>query len=224
MGFSNIEKLNKACVMIIGLGGVGGHALESIVRSGIGNIIIIDKDVIDVTNINRQLLALTTNIGKNKVDVAEQRILDINPECNVVKINEFITKDNMDLIFNNKIDFIIDCCDTVETKKQLIRESIIRNIKIISCMGTANKLDPSKLEIVDIRKTSADPLARFIRKMIKDEMIKNKIMVVCSSELPIKNNLGVLSSNSFVPSSAGILCASYVIKSIISEGDISENK
>lgn len=217
---NNIEKLRNTTVLIIGLGGVGGHALESIVRSGIGKVIIVDSDIVDITNLNRQIISNIDNIGKNKVDVAESRILSINPNIEIIKIKDFITKANIDKLFENKIDYIIDACDTVETKEELIRQSIKQNIKLIASMGTAKKMNPSLLEIIDIRKTDTDPIARKIRKMIKDEKIKNKIMVVCSKEKPIKTEL--LGSNSFVPATAGLLCASYVINDIV--GDLNENK
>lgn len=219
---SNLNTIKSTSVIIIGLGGVGSYALETLVRSGIENITIIDNDKVDITNLNRQLMTLHSNIGEYKVDVWENRIKDINPNCNVKKINEFITKDNINLI--GRANYLVDACDTIETKKELIRYSIKNNIKIISSMGTGNKLDPKKLEIIDIRKTSYDPIAKILRKMVKDERIKEKIPVVCSKEIPIKINSNIISSNSFVPSTAGILCTSYIINDIIDKGVIYENK
>ena len=212
-----IEQVKSKTVLIIGLGGVGGYALESIVRSGIGKVIIVDYDVIDETNLNRQILSLKQNIGLKKVDVAYDRIKNINTLCEVIKINEKILPENVDIIFKEKIDYVIDACDTIDTKKELIRQCIKRNIKLISSMGTGNKLDPTKLEITDIRKTSYDPLAKKLRKMIKDERIKEKVMVVSSKEEPIKVNSKVIASNSFVPAVAGLLCASFVINDIVGE-------
>mgnify|MGYP004578747559 FL=1 len=217
IGKENMEKLKNTTVLIIGLGGVGGHALESIARSGIGKIIVVDKDIVDITNLNRQIISNKNNIGLNKVDVAEKRIKEIS-DAEVIKINEFINKDNIENLFNEKIDYIIDACDTIETKKELIRQSIKRNIKIISCMGTAKKMNPEKLRITEIRKTSYDPIAKLLRKMMRDEKIKQKIMVVCSDEMPY--NIVKLGSNALVPSTAGILCASYVINDIV--GDLDE--
>lgn len=219
VGINNIEKLKNTTVLVVGLGGVGGHALESIVRSGIGKVIIVDNDIVDITNLNRQIIANINNIGKNKVDAAHTHIKSINPDIEVIKIKEFITKENINILFEEKVDYIIDACDTIETKKELIRQSIKRNIKLISSMGTAKKMNPSLLQIVDIRKTDTDPLARVIRKMVKDERIKEKIMVVCSKETPI--NREKLGSNSFVPATSGLLCASYVINDIV--GDLHEN-
>jgi len=214
---NNIQKLKKTTILIVGIGGVGGYALESIARSGIGKIIIVDNDIVDIKNLNRKIISNKNNIGLNKVDVAYDRIKKIS-DSEVIKIKEFIKKDNIDILFTEKIDYIIDACDTLETKKELIRQSIKRNIKLISCMGTANKMDPSRLKIMDIRKTNYDPIAKIIRKMVKEERINKKIMVVCSDEKPL--NRKTLGSNCLVPSVAGILCASYVINDIV--GDLSE--
>lgn len=212
-----IELMKSKTILVVGLGGVGGYALEALVRAGIGKLIIVDNDVVDITNLNRQIISLNSNIGKHKVDVAEERIKDINPNCEVVKINRFLTKENTKEIFDANIDYIVDACDTIEVKKELIRISIDKNIKLISSMGTGNKLDPSKLEITDIRKTSYDPIAKIIRKMIKDERINKKVMVVCSKEQAIKTGSKVIGSISFVPATAGLLCASYVINDIVGE-------
>lgn len=222
IGKENIKKINNTSVLVIGLGGVGSYALESIVRSGIEKITIVDNDKIDITNLNRQLMTLHSNIGKYKVDIWEERIKDINPNVEITKINNFITPSNIEILFKEKIDYIIDACDTIETKKELIRQSIKRNIKIISSMGTGNKLNPSKLEIIDIRKTSYDPIAKIIRKMIKDEKIKEKIPVVCSTEKIVKTNSKTVGSTAFVPATAGLLCASYIINDIV--GDISDRR
>ena len=178
------------------IGGVGSYALESLIRSGIKKVIIVDFDKVDITNLNRQLMTLKSNIGEYKVDVFERRINDINDACEVKKIKELITTDNIDLLFEEHIDYLIDACDTIPVKKEIIRRCLKDNIKFISCMGTGNKLDPKKLEIVDVRKTSYDPIAKIIRKMVKDERLKGKIPVVCSNEQPIKTNANVISSNS----------------------------
>ena len=212
-----MDLIKNKTVLVIGLGGVGGHALESIIRSGIGKVIIVDYDTVDVTNLNRQILSLNNNIGLKKVDVADERIKQINNSCIVIKIDEKILPENIDILFKEKIDYVIDACDTVETKKEIIRQCIKRKIKLISCMGTGNKFNPSKLEIIDIRKTSYDPLSKIIRKMVKDEKIKEKVMVVSSTEQPIKTNSKTIGSNSFVPATAGLLCASFIINDIVGE-------
>ena len=209
----NIEKIKSKTVLIIGLGGVGGHALESIVRMGVGRVIIVDNDIVDITNLNRQLISLNSNIGEKKVDVAEKRILDINPNCNVIKLDKFIDKDNILDLFKYNIDYVIDACDTVTTKILLIKECLNRNIKIISSMGTGNKFHPEKLEITEIKKTSYDPLAKVIRNKFKNE--KRKIMVVSSTEKAVKLEDRTPGSTSLVPSTAGILCASFVINDIL---------
>lgn len=209
----SIELLKSKTVLIIGLGGVGGHALESIVRIGINNIIIVDNDIVDITNLNRQLISLTSNVGELKTEVAKKRILDINPNCNVITINKFIDKDNILELFNYKIDYIIDACDTVTTKILLIEECLKRNIKIISSMGTGNKFHPELLQITDLKKTSYDPLAKVIRNKLKH--INKKIMVVSSLEKGVEIHDRTPGSTSIVPSVAGILCASYVINDIL---------
>ena len=209
----SLEKIKNKTILIIGLGGVGGYALESIVRMGVNNIIIVDNDIIDVTNLNRQLLSLNSNIGKFKVGAAKDRILDINESCNVTCIPKFIDKDNIDELFNYKIDYVIDACDTVTTKILLINECLNRNIKIISSMGTGNKFHPELLEITELKNTSYDPLAKVIRNKFKDE--KRKIMVVSSKEIGINIKDRTPGSTSLVPSAAGIMCASFVINDIL---------
>lgn|SRR5574344_628580 len=212
-----INLIKNKTVLIVGIGGVGGYALEALVRSGIGKVIIVDNDIVDITNLNRQIISLHSNIGEHKVDVASKRIKDINPNCEVIGINEFLTKENTIELFNTKIDYIVDACDTIEVKKELIRIAISKDIKLISSMGTGNKLDPTKLEIIDLRKTSYDPIAKILRKMLKDERINKKVMVICSKETPIKTNSKTIASNSFVPATAGLLCASYIINDIVGE-------
>ena len=216
VGKENVEKIKQQKILIIGLGGVGGYVLESLARSGIETLIIIDNDIVDITNLNRQVITLQSNIGKNKVDVAKKRVLDINKNCNVVAKNIFVTEENISEIIND-IDYVVDACDTISTKKAIIRECIKKKIKFISCMGTGNKMHPSLLQISDIRKTSYDPIAKIIRKMVKDENIKEAIPVVYSKEIPIKNNTNIIGSNSFVPATAGLLMTSYVINDIVGE-------
>lgn len=218
IGKENLKKIKEKKVVVIGLGGVGGILCETLVRNGIENITIVDNDIIDITNKNRQIIALDSSIGKKKTEVLKNRLLDINSNCNIKVIDDFITKDNIDLIFNEKIDYVIDACDTVTTKLLLIEESIKKNIKVLSSMGMGKKIDLSKLKIMDIRKTSYDKLAKIIRKQLKDDGYKGKIMVLSSDEEPIdtKDNIG---SYSPLTSYAGLLMADYVIKDIIKEND-----
>jgi len=215
VGNENINKLKNSTVLVIGLGGVGGYATEALVRSGIGNIIIVDNDIIDVTNLNRQLIAHKENIGLYKTDEWEKRIKQINKSCNVTKITSFIDESNIDKLFERKIDYIIDACDTIETKFLLIKLSSKKNIKLISSMGTGNKFHPEKLKIEDISKTSYDPIARILRKKLKEDGFFKKVSVVFSEEAPIVNSSNIIGSNSYVPAAAGLLCASFVINSIV---------
>lgn len=215
VGSENIELISKKCVLVLGVGGVGGYVVESLARSGVGKIIIVDFDTVDESNINRQIIALGSTIGQLKVDVLEKRIHDINPECVVIKNSNCIDENNFLDLFQEPIDYFVDACDTVLVKKMVIKECIKRHIPFISSMGTGNKLDPSQLEITDIRKTVNDPLARILRKFVKDENIKGKVMVCSSKELPIKVEGRTVGSTAFVPSSAGLLITSYIIREFI---------
>lgn len=213
----SFENISSKTVLVIGVGGVGGYVVEALVRSGIGKIIIVDGDVVDETNINRQIIALSSTVGQFKVDVFEKRIKDINEKCEVIKINKFIDASNIDILFDYEFDYLVDACDTVSTKLALIDRCVLEKRKFISSMGTGNKLDPSMLEIVDVRKTVNDPLARIVRKHVKDKRINDKVLVLSSRELPIKTGDRTPGSTSFVPSSAGLLIASYIIRTFINE-------
>ncbi len=212
--FNNIS--NKT-VMVIGIGGVGGYVVEGLVRSGVGKLIIVDGDTLDETNINRQIIALNSTIGMRKVDVCEKRVKDINDKCQVIKIDKFIDSSNLDEVFDYEFDYLVDACDTVSTKLAIIDKCLLTKRKFISSTGTGNKFDPSMLEIVDVRKTYNDPLARIIRKHIRDNKIRAKVLVLSSREVPYKINSRIPGSTAFVPSSAGLLIASYIIKDFINE-------
>lgn len=216
VGNDNIDKIKNTTALVLGLGGVGSYAIESLVRSGIGSIVLVDYDTVDITNLNRQLMTNHNNIGILKTKVWEERIKSINPNCSVKLINEKITLENIDILFKSNINYLVDACDTIDVKKQLILECHRRKIKLISSMGTGNKLDPSKLKIMDIRKTSYDPIAKILRKFVVDNKLNYKVMVVSSDEVPkkISNPIG---STAFVPSVAGLLCTSYIINDIIKE-------
>ena len=164
IGADNFKKIQTKTVLIVGLGGVGGYAAEALVRSGIKKLILIDHDTIAESNINRQIISTTNNIGNSKVEEFKKRILEINPECEVITHKLFLDRTNYTLLDNYQIDYIVDCCDSTDTKKLLIDYTLEKDIKLISSMRTANKLDPTKLQIIDIRKTSYDPLAKIIRK------------------------------------------------------------
>lgn len=215
IGEEKLINLSKRSVLILGVGGVGGYVAESLARSGIGTLILVDFDIIDESNINRQIIALDSTIGFKKIDVLEKRVKEINNDINVVKIDKFIDSENYTLLFDYDIDFFVDACDTVTTKKSVIKYCLDNDINFITSMGTGNKFDPSKLEIIDIRKTVNDPLARILRKFVKDLKTNKKVMVCTSSELPIKTGDRTPGSTAFVPSSAGLLIGSYIVRSFI---------
>ncbi len=214
IGKEKFNKLQKKKVLIVGCGGVGGYALETLIRSGILNVDIIDFDKIDITNLNRQIITSQNNVDNLKVEEAKKRAISINPNININIHAMFLDKDNINDILSNNYDYIIDACDSIDTKIELLKLSIEKRIKLISCMGTAKKIDPTKLSITTLDKTNYDPLAKVMRKKVKDLKINSKkIKVVSSIEVPIEcESLG---SFMMVPATAGILCAKYVIEDII---------
>lgn len=214
-GLDKVNKLKNSCVLVIGLGGVGGYVVESLTRSGIGTLILVDSDVVDITNINRQIIATDETIGKLKTECFKERIKSINPECKVKLYSEFLDETNYLTILENNIDFIVDAIDSIKSKELIIKYALENNIKIISSMGTGNRENPLDLDIVDIKKTSGDPIAKIIRKYLRDNNINKKLPVLCSHELPMNKINDVIPSNSFVSSTAGILISSYVIKELI---------
>ena len=181
----SFNKIQAKNVLIVGVGGVGGYAFETLVRSGIINITIVDGDVVENSNLNRQIISNINVIGKPKVLVAKERALSINPNANIKVINEFITENNFNILLEDKYDYVIDACDDLKLKILLIKNA--SNYKLISSMGTANKMDMTKFSITTIDKTSNDPIARIIRKKVKDEKMRTKFKVVSSTEPPIKN-------------------------------------
>lgn len=223
IGKENVEKLNKSKVAIFGIGGVGSFVVEGLVRAGVGNFVLIDHDIVSETNINRQIIATTKTIGMSKVEVAKMRILEINPDAKVEIIKEFFMPDSKEIL-DNSIDYIVDAIDTVTAKIELVQRANKLNIPIISSMGTGNKLNPSKFEIADIYKTSVCPLAKVMRKELKQRGIK-KLKVLYSKEEPIKpkqtssqyqeTKKQVPGSISFVPSVAGLIIAGEVVKELI---------
>lgn len=170
IGKENILKLQSANIIVFGLGGVGSYVVEGLVRAGVQNICIVDKDVVDITNINRQLIATNQTVGKDKVDAEEERILQINPHAKVIKIKEFVNDSNIQKIMEaySHTDYVVDAIDTVTSKLEIIKYCSYNNINVISSMGTGNKLDASKFEITDIFKTSVCPLAKVMRKELKN--------------------------------------------------------
>lgn len=212
----DINQLKNKTVAIVGIGGVGGYVAESLARSGVGKLILVDYDVVDETNINRQIIALHSTIGKEKVSLMEERIHDICEDTQVVSYRIMYGEENRYDIFSEKIDFLVDACDIVRSKQILITECLNRGIPFISSMGTGNRLDPSKLTITDLAKTEGDPLARIMRKWAKDRGIRTPIPVLHSSELPIKTGTRQPGSLIFVPASAGLLIGSYIVRYFLS--------
>ena len=212
------EDLNKIKNLNILIVGVGGYALEALVRSGVSNITIVDRDKIDESNLNRQIIALNCNINKSKVDEAKKRMLQIRNNINIDAVELFLTKDNLnDILDGKKYDYIIDACDNVTVKVELIKYAKQNNIEIITSLGTGNRLNPEELTITTLDKTYNDPLGKVLRKLIKEERVKGKVTVLWSKELPIKIQDRTPGSMVFVPASAGILIASYIIRKEINQ-------
>ena len=214
IGERGLEKLNNFSVIVFGLGGVGGAAAESLVRAGIGTIGIVDKDVVDITNLNRQIMATESTVGLPKTQATAERLLSINPNVKIHKYDLFYLPDTACEIDLSQYDFIVDCIDNVTAKLELIARANELNIPVISSMGTGNKLHPEMLEIADIKKTSVCPLARVIRRELKNRGI-NKLTVVYSKEEPVKTHTSEPGSMSFVPPVAGYMMTSYVVRTIL---------
>lgn len=223
-----IDKLKNANVLIVGMGGVGSFAAEFIVRAGIGNLTIVDGDTVDVTNINRQLPALHSTIGKNKVEVMARRLLDINPELNLQRVNEFLEPERMEeVLINGNFDYVIDCIDSVSPKLSLLRTARRNKIKVVSCMGAGGKIDPSKVLVRDISKTRNCFLAKQVRKRLKKEHINKGIRCVFSTELQREDSLKMTDGSNFkksfygtisyIPALFGLYAASEVIRYLIQE-------
>ena len=213
LGEDAIKKLNNSHVAVFGVGGVGSYTVEALARAGVGAIDLIDNDTFNVTNINRQLYATHKTIGQYKVDVAATRILDINPECKVTVYKMFYLPENAETLDLSQYDYIVDAIDTVTAKVELIKRADKCGVRVISSMGTGNKLHPEMFEIADIYKTSVCPLAKVMRTRLKKEGIK-KLKVVYSKEEPITNSQNVIGSVPFVPSVAGLIIAGEVIKEL----------
>lgn len=214
LGEDGMARLKTARVAVFGVGGVGGYAVEALVRSGVGAVDIFDNDTVSVTNLNRQIIATHDTIGRPKVDVMRERALSINPDVVVNAHNCFYMPDNADEYDFSVYDYIIDAIDTVTGKIEIIIRANEANVPIISCMGTGNKLDPTRFEVTDIYKTSVCPLARTMRYELRKRGIK-KLKVVYSTEEPVKTGNRVPASVAFVPSVAGMIAAGEVIKDLL---------
>lgn len=222
LGEEAMEKLKNSRVAVFGIGGVGGYIVEALARSGVGSLDIIDNDAVSPSNINRQIIATHKTIGMDKVDIAKERILDINPEATVRKYKKFFTPDTSAEFDFTQYDYVVDAIDTVTGKIELIMKAKEANVPIISSMGTGNKLDPTAFEVSDIYKTSVCPLARVMRNELRKRGVK-KLKVVYSKETPVTpffkteedvKNKRIPASVAFVPSVAGLIIAGEVIKDL----------
>ncbi|KGP71013.1 tRNA threonylcarbamoyladenosine dehydratase [Pontibacillus yanchengensis] len=237
IGKEGLQLMKDATVAVLGIGGVGSFSAEALVRSGVGRLILIDKDDVDITNINRQLHSLLSTVGQSKVDVMADRLHDINPECEVIRLKMFYTEETYEQLFQYEPDYVIDASDTISYKIHLIKQCIDRNINIISSMGAANKTDPTQFEIANIFDTSYDPMARVIRNRLRKDGYRKGVPVVYSKEKPIRIREDIReaitpddpktrkaeqppSSNAFVPSVSGLIMASHVVNTILEPIDI----
>jgi len=219
IGEDGLEKLAKSRVAVFGIGGVGGYVCESLARSGVGAIDLFDMDTVSPTNINRQIIALHSTVGRYKTEVMRERILDINPECTVTEHRVFYMPENADEYDLSRYDFIVDAIDTVTAKIELAVRATSLSIPFVVCMGTGNKLDVSKLRIEDISKTTVCPLARVMRRELRLRGI-NHLPVLYSTEIPLtsgtdENGKKVPASTAFVPAAAGLMIGAYVVKELI---------
>ncbi|WP_028611789.1 tRNA threonylcarbamoyladenosine dehydratase [Paenibacillus harenae] len=238
IGPEGLQLMKESTVAVLGIGGVGGIAAEALARTGIGRIILIDKDVVDITNVNRQVHALTSTVGQPKADLMRDRIKLINPDCDVIALRMFYTEETYEQLFEHTPDYVVDASDTISYKIHLIKQCLERKIPIISSMGAANKMDPTKFQVVDISKTHTDPIARVVRTKLRKEGIKRGVKVVFSTETPMKPREDVTqrivpenapeirkakqppSSNAFVPPVAGLIMVSVVVKDLLETGGI----
>lgn len=237
IGKEGIDILKNTTVAVLGVGGVGSFSAEALARTGVGRIILVDKDDVDITNVNRQIHALLSTVGQPKAELMKNRIQDINPDCEVISLKMFYTEETFEEFFSYGLDYVIDASDTVIYKMHVMKECLKRNIKVISSMGAANKMDPTRFQIADISKTHTDPLAKVIRTRLRKEGITKGIPVVFSDESPIVIREDVRkevgndeakirkaqmppSSNAFVPSVAGLIATSWVINDILKDIEV----
>ncbi len=237
-GPEGIEVMKNSTVAVLGIGGVGGIAVEALARTGVGRIILIDKDVVDITNINRQIHALTSTVGQKKADLMVERVKLINPECEAIALNMFYTEETYEELFKYDLDYVVDASDTIIYKIHLIKQCLERGIPIISSMGAANKMDPTRFQVADISKTHMDPIARVVRTKLRKEGIRKGVKVVFSTEEPMKPRQDVTqkivpdnapeirkakqppASNAFVPPVAGLIMVSVVVRELLEKNGI----
>lgn len=217
IGEDNVEKLRRSHVALFGVGGVGSYVAEALARCGVGAITLVDNDCVSVTNINRQLCALTSTVGKNKVDVVAERLLDINPDIKTERRCEFVLPENIDEYDFSRFDYVVDAIDTVSAKLAIAVKATAENVPLISCMGTGNKLDPTKFCVTDISKTTTCPLARVMRRELKKRGVYHLKVVYSTEEAKKQDGVRIPASIAFVPSAAGLIAASEVVKDLIAE-------
>ncbi|NEN83648.1 tRNA threonylcarbamoyladenosine dehydratase [Paenibacillus elgii] len=238
IGPEGLEVMKNSTVAVLGIGGVGSIAAEALARTGVGRIIMIDKDVVDITNVNRQIHALMTTVGQPKAELMRDRILQINPECDAIALRMFYTEETYEQLFDYPLDYVLDASDTISYKIHLIKQCLQRKISLISSMGAANKMDPTRFQVADISKTSVDPMARVIRHKLRKEGIKKGVKVVFSTEEPIKPRVDVTqrivpenapeirkaqqppASNAFVPPVAGLIMVSVAVRDLLSKAGL----
>ncbi|GBF73871.1 tRNA threonylcarbamoyladenosine dehydratase [Paenibacillus sp. 598K] len=238
IGPEGLAIMKGSTVAVLGIGGVGSIAAEALARTGVGRIILIDKDVVDITNINRQIHALTTTVGQPKADLMRDRIKLINPECEAISLRMFYTEETYEQLFVHKPDYVLDASDTIMYKIHLIKECLKRDIPMISSMGAANKMDPSKFQVGDISKTTMDPIARVIRQKLRKDGIRKGVKVVFSTEQPTKPRADVTqrivpdnapeirkaqqppASNAFVPPVAGLIMVGEAVRDLLARGGV----
>ncbi|GIP20787.1 ThiF family adenylyltransferase [Paenibacillus sp. J22TS3] len=233
IGAEGLEVLKNSTVAVLGIGGVGSIAVESLARAGVGRIVLIDKDVVDITNVNRQIHALTSTVGQSKVDLMCERVKLINPECETIALNMFYTEETYEELFKYDLSYVLDASDTIIYKVHLIRECRERDIPIVSSMGAANRMDPTKFQVADISKTHMDPMARVVRSKLREIGIKKGVKVVFSTEPPVKPREDVTqkivpenapdrrkakqppASISFVPPVVGLFMVSVAVRDLL---------
>lgn len=238
IGPEGLEVMKNSTVAVLGIGGVGSIAAEALARTGIGRIVMIDKDVVDITNINRQVHALMSTVGQPKAELMKDRVLQINPECDAIALRMFYTEETYEKLFEYPLDYVIDASDTISYKIHLIKQCLQRKIPLISSMGAANKMDPTRFQVADISQTTVDPLARVIRHKLRKEGIRKGVKVVFSTEEPMKPRVDVTqkivpenapeirkaqqppASNAFVPPVVGLISVSVVVKELLAKAGI----
>lgn len=217
IGEDKVEKLKGAHVALFGVGGVGSYTAEALARCGVGKLTLVDNDCVSITNINRQLCALSSTVGKNKVDVVAERLIDINPDIKIERRCEFVLPENIDEFDFSDLDYIVDAIDTISAKLAIAQKATREDVPVISCMGTGNKLDPNKFCVTDISKTTTCPLARVMRRELKKRGIYHLKVVYSTEEAKKLDGVRIPASIAFVPSVAGLIAAGEVVKDIIKE-------